>query len=73
MATMEPVEEAAPDSDKPKAYISARHRHPEALSAENAKSSGNYLLAGICAILATLVYLAIMGFLWFDWKALQVA
>lgn len=73
MATMEPVEEAAPEIEKPSAYISARHRNPGALRVEDAKPAGNYLLAGICAILATLVYLAIMGFLWFDWKALQVA
>jgi hypothetical protein len=56
---------------KPSAFISDRHRNPAEMMA--VKSNANYTLAGICAILATLVFAAMLVVLWLDWSALKMA
>jgi hypothetical protein len=72
MAEMEPVtEESAPGINKPNAYISARYRQDAVLN--TAAPSGNYMLAGICAILALIVYVILLGLLYGDFTALSVA
>ncbi len=72
MSELEPVaEESAPDINKPSAYISARHRQDAVL--KPAQSSGNYLLAGICAILALIVYAAMLFMLYDDFTVLSIA
>lgn len=69
MAEMQPVE---PETNKPSAYIADRHRNPHE-DVVKVKSSGNYLVAGIFAILATLVFLAIAVVGWMDYSRLNVA
>ena len=64
--------ETQDDSSKPSAFISERHRNPAELMAQKAPQ-GNYVLAGVCAILATLVFLATLALLWVDWTALEAA
>ena len=59
------------DSNRPGAFISERHRNPEEMMVQ--RSQGNNLLAGICAIVATVVFIALLVLLWTDWSALQVA
>jgi hypothetical protein len=59
------------ETNKPSAFISERHRNPAEMMAQTAK--GNYTWAGICAILATLVFLAMLALLWVDWTAIQAA
>ena len=72
MSQMEPVtEEAAPETNKPGAYISARHRQDAVL--KPVKAAGNDTLAGICAIIATLVYVLLLFMLYSDFKVLGVA
>ncbi len=72
MSELEPVaEESAPDSNKPSAYISARHRQDAVL--KPAQSSGNYLLAGICAIVALIVYGVMLYMLYDDFTVLSIA
>lgn len=71
MAEMQPIEEA-PENNKPSAYISDRHRNPNEVDSQTT-ATGNYALAGICAILATVTYVAMLALLWFDWQALQSA
>lgn len=73
MAEAETGEETVVEDNKPGAYISERHRNPAEMMAVRQKSSGNYLFAGICAILATLVCIAVVAMLWFDWTALKIA
>lgn len=70
---MEPVQEDAPaaESSKPGAYISARHRQDAVLKPVG--PAGNYLLAGICAILAMIVYAVLLVMLYGDYTALAVA
>lgn len=64
--------DTAGEANKPSAFISERHRNPAEMLAQQ-RPAGNYLLAGICAIVATLVFLAMLAVLWIDWSALQMA
>jgi hypothetical protein len=56
---------------KQNAVISERHRNPAEMMV--GKSKANYTFAGICAILATLVFGAMLVILWLDWSALKMA
>ncbi len=56
---------------KPSAFISERHRNPAEMMAR--KTQGGSVWAGICAIVATLIFLAMLALLWADWSALQAA
>jgi hypothetical protein len=58
------------ETDKP-AYIAERHRNPAALMAQAPRANNTW--AGVCAILATLVFVAILVVLYMDWTALQAA
>lgn len=53
------------------AFIAERHRLDS--SALQAKSASNYVFAGICSILALLVFVATLVILWLDWDALKMA
>jgi hypothetical protein len=53
------------------AVIAERHRNPAVMMP--AKSNASYTFAGICAILATLVFAAMVVILWLDWSALKMA
>ena len=63
----------APQGDiiKPSAFISERHRNPAEMMAR--KTQGGSIWAGVCAIVATLIFLAMLAVLWVDWSALQAA
>jgi hypothetical protein len=53
------------------AFIAERHRLDS--SALQARPASNYVFAGICSILALLVYIAILAILWLEWDALKMA
>jgi len=53
------------------AVIAERHRNPADLLP--AQPTANYTFAGICAILAMLVFAAMVVILWLDWSALKMA
>ena len=53
------------------AYISERFRDPGALS--DAAPAGNYTLAGIFAIIAFVLFAAMLFLLYQDWVALSAA
>lgn len=58
--------------NKPSAFISERHRNPaEAMATQGPK--GNYVLAGICAIVATILFGIVLAVLYMDWNALMPA
>jgi len=57
--------------NKPSAFISERHRNPAELMAQGPK--GNYTWAGICAIIATILFGILLAVLYFDWSALNPA
>jgi len=57
---------------KPGAFLSERHRNPAELMAQQGKKDG-HAFAGVCAILATLVFVAMVMLLWADWTALRAA
>ena len=57
--------------NKPSAFISERHRNPAAMVVQGPKA--NYMWAGICAILATLVFGILLAVLYMDWTALNPA
>lgn len=63
--------QAAEEIVKQSAFISERHRNPAEMMA--VKSNANYTLAGICAILATVVFAVMLVILWLDWSALKMA
>ncbi|MDD5707175.1 MAG: hypothetical protein PHR35_14725 [Kiritimatiellae bacterium] len=70
---MEPVtDEVEAESQKPGAYIAARHRNPQETGAA-AAGAGNYMVAGICALAAAAVYVIVLALLWLDWQTLQSA
>lgn len=71
MADLEPVtEEMLEESNAPSAYISARHRRD---AVEKSSGGGNYLLAGICAIIAAIVFVVLLWMLYGDYAALKIA
>jgi len=53
------------------AFIAERHRLTDA--ALNAKPAASYTFAGICSILALIVFAAMVVILWLDWTALKMA
>ena len=61
----------APQSEinKPSAFISERHRNPAEMMAHGAKT--NYTWAGICAIVATLLFGILVAVLYMDWSVLN--
>jgi hypothetical protein len=62
-------------SSKPGAAISERHRNPAEVMAEAAaaRPTSNYVAAGVCAILAALVFGVIVTIMYMDWTALSPA
>ena len=72
MVEMHPITDT-PQEEAPTggAYISARLRNPD--STTEKAPSGNYTIAGICAIVATLAFLIMLFLLWQDYKVLSVA
>ena len=54
------------------AFISARLRNPAEELAAQGKSSGD-LVGGVCAILATVLLVAITALLFFNWDAIKSA
>ena len=64
---MQPVDTAAGDGTP---YISERFRQDA--SPESAKSA-NYTFAGICAIVAIILFAAVLAILFQDWSFLQNA
>lgn len=72
MSEMEPItDQAAPAGAPSGAYISARHRQAEVL--KPVKPAGNYTAAGICAIIALVVYAILLFLLYSDYTALSMA
>jgi hypothetical protein len=69
MSEMEPVAEEA--TNKPSAYISARHRQDAVL--KPGKTAGGDWIAGICAIAALILYVVILFMLYSDFTVLSVA
>lgn len=70
---MQPVtNEMLSDNNAPGAYISERFRAP---AAENTGSSdgGSYVLSGIFAIVAFLLFLVMLGLLYSDFTELSLA
>jgi hypothetical protein len=65
---MTPVAEAA----RPGAYLASRHRAEEVIGG-GTPSAGRYTAAGVAAIVAAVVYLAILTLLWLDWSVLKNA
>lgn len=61
-----------PGNNAPGAYISERFREPVA-AAGTASSGGNYIVSGIFAIVAFLVFLAMLALLYSDFKELSLA
>ena len=59
------------DSNKPGAFLSERHRNPAELLAQGPKN--NHVVAGIFAILATIVFAAVVFALYTDLTALGAA
>ncbi|MEI8244096.1 MAG: hypothetical protein WCI17_12570 [bacterium] len=57
--------------NKPSAFISERHRNPAETMAQGPKAS--YLWAGLCAIVATIVFGILLAVLYMDWTALNPA
>jgi hypothetical protein len=62
-------------SSKPGAAISERHRNPAEVMAETAAAQprSNYVAAGVCAILAALIFGVIVAIMYMDWTALGPA
>ena len=72
MSEMEPItDQAAPEGAPSGAYISARHRQDAVM--KPVKSAGDYTVAGICAIIALVVYAVLLFLLYSDYTALSVA
>ncbi len=71
MAEMQPVEQPAAGENRPAAFISERHRNPGDLAP--VKAVGRDSWAGIVAIVALLVFAALVAFLYFDWSTIQNA
>ncbi len=72
MSEMQPVtEEMLAESNKPSAYISARHRQDAVL--KPTKPGGNYMFAGICSIIALIIYAALVFMLYNDFSILANA
>ena len=57
--------------NKPSAFISERHRNPAETMVQGPKA--NYTWAGICAIVATLLFAILLFVLYSDWSALSPA
>jgi hypothetical protein len=57
--------------NKPSAFISERHRNPAENMVQGPKAS--YLWAGLCAIVATIVFGILLAVLYMDWTALSPA
>ena len=55
----------------PGAFISERHRNPAEYMVQVPQT--NYTWAGICAIVATMIFIGMLALLWMDWKALSAA
>ena len=53
------------------AYISERHRNPAELMAQAPRT--NYTAAGICAIIATILFGLLVAVLYLDWTAIRSA
>ncbi len=58
-------------SSKTGVAISERHRNPAEIVAVAPKA--NYLVAGICAIVAALIFSVMLAILYMDWTALSPA
>ena len=73
MVEMHPISDTPQEGAAPAggAYISARLRNPDATAPK--ASSGNYIVAGICAIVATIAFLVMLFMLWQDYQALSFA
>jgi hypothetical protein len=69
MAEQDPQPQA--DMGAPGAYIAERHRNPAALMAQAPKAGNTW--AGICAILAALLFFAAVAVMYMDWTALKAA
>jgi len=66
------LESSAPvDAKAGGAFISARHRNPEDQVA--VATSKPDMIGGICAILATLILVATVAFLYLTWDAIRFA
>lgn len=57
--------------NKPSAFISERHRNPAEMMAQGSKI--NHTWAGVCAILATIIFGVLLFVLYSDWTALNSA
>ena len=57
--------------NKPSAFISERHRNPAEMMATGPKA--NYMWAGICAILATIIFGVVLAVMYMDWTAIMPA
>ena len=73
MADLQPIppEENMTPIEGGGAYISERFREPGALN--DAAPAGNYTLAGVFAILAFVLFAAMLFLLYQDWAALSAA
>ncbi|GEM_PF-1712301 len=60
--------EAAGESVRQGAFIADRHRMEPVVTS---KPASNYMAAGICAIIALIVYGLLVALQWMDFKAYQ--
>jgi hypothetical protein len=61
-----------PDAGTQKPFLSDRHRNPAGMTARPVKKANN-TWAGICAILATVIFIAMLVVLWMDWTEISNA
>ena len=65
------AEEAQGEISKPSAFISERHRNPDEVVVQ--EPAANYTWAGLCAIVATILFAALLAVLYMDWTKLSPA
>ena len=66
------ADESQGEINKPSAFISERHRNPAEMVVQ-APPPANYTWAGICAIVATILFGVLLAVLYMDWSALNPA
>lgn len=59
------------ETTRPSAFISERHRNPAEMMVQ--APPANYTLAGVCAILATLLFAAMLAVMYLEWKDIASA